>query len=225
MKPVRLAAVLLPFLITACSDRSERGTDMAAAMAAHQQAASAPADVPQRLELIIDGKPLKMEVDSPREGHVSVNHLVGNTLFISAMDRPRNVILAVRVTPMDGSQMKPGTYQSFKCLSDADCTDAERTHYDKHTEASLMPFPGNEAAPRDIAHAFKSTLLKLEPTTVTITSVVDAYWHGVGPTKRVKGTFSGTLAAIEGDNAGRKVIAGSLKKIEGKFDLYTGRAR
>ena len=51
----------------------------------------------------------------------------------------------------------------------------------------------------------------------------DAYWHGVGPTKRVKGTFSGTLAAIEGDKADHTVIAGPLKKIEGKFDLYTGR--
>ena len=53
----------------------------------------------------------------------------------------------------------------------------------------------------------------------------DAYWYGVGPTKRVKGTFAGTLAAIEADKDGHKVIAGPLKNIEGKFDLYTGLSR
>ena len=224
MKPLHLAAVLLPFLVTACSDRSQQAPAIAAAMAAHREAAAAPANVPQCLELIIDGKPLKMEVDNPRDGHVSVNHLVRNALTISAMDRDKNVFLSVTVTPADGSPLKPGTYLSFKCLSDEDCTDAERAHDDKHTETMLMPYPGNEASPRDPVHAFKSPSLKLEPTTVTITSMEDAYWHGVGPAKRVKGTFSGTLAAIEADKEGRKVIAGPLKKIEGKFDLYTGRS-
>ena len=225
MKPLHLAAVLLFFLVSACSDRSQQAPAIAAAMAAHREAAGAPANVPQSLEFSIDGEQLKMEVDSPRDGHVSVNHLVGNALTISAMDRGRNVFLSVSATPMDGMPMKPGTYQSFKCASPEDCTDAERAHDEKHTETMLMRFPGNEGAPHDTVQAIKSPALKLEPTIVTITSVEDAYWHGVGPTKRVKGTFSGTLAAIGADKAGRKVIAGPLKKIEGKFDLYTGVSR
>ena len=57
--------------------------------------------------------------------------------------------------------------------------------------------------------------------TVIITSVEDAYWPGAGPTKRIKGSFSGKLASVEGDRQGNVHVAGPLKQVEGKFDLYT----
>ncbi len=222
MKPVRIAAFFLPFLV-ACSDSKLQSPAVAAAMDAHQQAAAAPASLPQRLELFIDGEPLTMEVDRPRDGHVSVNQLVGNALNITAMDRARNVFLSVSAMPMDGTPMGPGTYQSFRCHSADDCSEAEHAFDARHNDTALMPFPGQETKPGELVRAYKAPALQLTPTTVVITSMKDAYWHGVGPTKRVVGTFSGTLASVENNKEGRPVVVGPLRKVEGKFDIYTGR--
>jgi hypothetical protein len=164
-----------------------------------------------------------MEVDRPRDGHVSVNQLVGNALTITAMDRDRDVFLSVSAMPMDGTPMGPGTYQSFKCHGAEDCSEAEQDFDKKHPDTALMPFPGKDVKPGELVRAYKAPALQLTPTTVVITSMKDAYWHGVGPTKRVTGTFSGTLANIENGKDGRPVVVGPLRKVDGKFDVYTGR--
>jgi hypothetical protein len=60
----------------------------------------------------------------------------------------------------------------------------------------------------------------LQPLTVTLTKVEDAYWEGAGATKRVQGTLKGTFAHVEVGQDQVSRIVGPIKQVEGKFDLH-----
>ena len=129
-----------------------------------------------------------------------------------------------KINATEPSPVSPGTYQVFECLETDDCNPAEQAFSNQRVMFMLSQFPTGEPILKPVAHkAFKSKKYNLKPATLTITSIKDDYWPGAGPTKRVKGSFSGTLANIDWDANNNKFVSGPLRTVEGKFDLYTGR--
>ena len=69
--------------------------------------------------------------------------------------------------------------------------------------------------------AYDDPELGLQPAVLTLTQVDDVMWPGVGPAKRIRGSFRGELASIQHRGPGDKDrVIGPLKRVEGRFDMY-----
>ena len=207
--------VLAVLTMSACGDKMEVNVANAASIQQaknqikNQAQASA---MPQMFELTIDGEKLVMNVDQPSTDQVVTAGIVDNKLLnLSAMHKSKDIFLAIL---FHAEQIKPGTYSVYTCIDNEGCQS------DYQTSASLNQFPGKPFVASEIKTAYLVPRLNLQGMTVVLTSVEDVHWNGVGPSKRIKGHFSGQLAYVEGQYQQAKIV-GPLKKVEGKFDLYT----
>lgn len=176
--------------------------------------------VAQSFEIVIDGQVHRMEPDNPRKGHlVSASLVKGQRLSLSAMNQAADFSFVATLEPEGNKALTPGTHPSFTCISSSACDEGQREG--APPESMLVPFPTDTPAePAKIRFAYKAPELGLEPLTVTLDKLEDTYWPGVGPAKRIKGTFKGRLAHLEGDNQKTPTIVGPVRQVEGKFDLY-----
>lgn len=177
----------------------------------------------QTFEIVIDGKPHTMEPDKPREGQTVMAAIVQDrSLLLSAMDKSADFSFTAHVETENKAPLGIGEHPSFECRIIPDCDKGQRE--DALIGSAITPFQkGEQFNAVDIKQAYKAPAIGLSPLTVTITSLKDANWPGVGKVKRVKGTFKGTLAHIEsqpdsGTNQPR--VVGPLKQVEGKFGMY-----
>jgi hypothetical protein len=169
---------------------------------------------PQSFEITINGKSITMDPDKPEDGLIVMAATVTGTeggLVLSAYNKTEDFLFSMIVQ----EQPTTGSFEVFSCHNLDDCEN------DKQQTAMLSVYPtGNPPALTDSKLAYKSQKLGLQPLTLVLTSVKDAYWPGAGPSKRVKGTFEGRLATIDRNGNHEPVIVGEMVKVEGKFDLY-----
>jgi hypothetical protein len=169
--------------------------------------------IPQTFEITVNGKNVIMDPDKPDDGLVvtAASGRSGGGLILSAINQPEDFSFqAIKYGPLEA-----GTFQVFTCHGLNDCQD------DNGQTAMFGIYPtGDTPKITDGKYAYKSQQLGLQPLTLVVTSVEDVYWPGVGPSKRVKGTFKGELATVDKNANSELIIIGDLAKIEGKFDLY-----
>ena len=169
--------------------------------------------IPQTFEITINGKTVTMDPDKPDDGLVvtAASGRSGGGLILSAINQPEDFSFqAIKYGPLE-----VGTFQVFTCHGLNDCQD------DNGQTAMFGIYPTGETPKiTDGKYAYKSQQLGLQPLTLVLTSVEDVNWPGVGPSKRVIGTFKGELATVDKNNNGDLIVIGDLAKIEGKFDLY-----
>jgi hypothetical protein len=214
----RIHSLFLLLSLAGCLDSGPSPAIKAAAAAAAQ----AGAPVAQSFEVSIDGVPLVMSPDAPRKGHLVMAGIVGGRqLALSAMDQGRDFALVISVEPKGAGPLTAGGYISFTCSTTTAC-DALPSNAPRPLGSMLTPYPNGKVPPVGAGkEAHMAPALGLSPLTLTLDKVEDAYWPGVGPSKRVKGSFSGTLAYVELRPDAPPTIVGPVKNVEGKFDLYT----
>lgn len=213
---MRLLMLLMAALtMSACGEKMEVNVANAASI---QQAKNQSKNQPQAseqaqvFEITIDGEKLVMDVDQPSTDQLVTAGIVDNKILsLSAIHKPKDFSLGIL---FHADQIKPGTYSVYTCIDNEGCQS------DYQTSASLNQFPGKPFVPSEIKTAYLVPRLNLQGMTVVLTAVDDVFWNGVGPSKRIKGHFSGQLAYVEGQYQQAKIV-GPLKKVEGKFDLYT----
>lgn len=203
MKVLIIAASAL--LITACSASVDSSK-----MISSKVSSAMTVPVSQSFEITIDGHQFVLKPDEPTEGNVIVASVVGGIhLNISATNKLNNFTFSLS---LQASPLVPGTYAVFNCFNPQICED------DKALNASIMPF--NPADSIELKKAYKHPPLGMSPMTVVISSIDDVIWPGAGPSKRIKGSFSGGLGDIAG-YGNTAHLNGPMKRVEGKFDLYT----
>lgn len=208
--------LLLTLALAGCTDHGPSPAIQAAAA----KAANAGAPIAQSFEVTIDGVPLIMTPDAPREGHTIVAGIVGGrSLTITAGDKAHDFLLSLNVDANGAGPITAGAYSSYQCRLMLGCDPG--TNSKKYPESLIGTFPGAPIKPGDVKLALLAPKLGLSPLTVTLDKVEDVYWPGVGDSKRIKGSFSGTLAHVEEPRDLPPKIVGPVKKVEGKFDLYT----
>jgi hypothetical protein len=207
---LRFAALAAAFALCACGRPGDAGTESAAA-----PQATGVDNLPQSFELKVDGRPMTLSPDQPKVSQVTAGTLNGGTvLWITAMDRGHDVAFAIHVASDDGV-IGPGSYPAYTCGRNVlDCSDRNRL-------AALTPYPtGKPPAPQQTPVAWLNPELGLKPATLTIEWIKDVYWLGVGPAKRIKGHFEGTLAHVEGDRNNKDHVVPPTHGVEGTFELY-----
>jgi len=208
---LRLAALAAAALaLSACGRPADSGT---AAIAQAQAAETG--SLAQSFELKVDGRNYTLSPDLPKVSQVPATVMDGGTMLsISAMDRGQDLTFALSIRS-DQGPIGPGSYPAYHCGQDVlDCSDRNRM-------AMLAPYPTGKPPDMDRSpSAWLYPALGLQPVTVTIESMSDVTWNGVGPAKRVKGHFAGTLAHLEQGKDGRSHVVPPTHPIEGAFDLY-----
>ncbi len=204
MTSFRLCAALPFFLaLAACSGRGERPEPGRT----------------QRFDLVIDGQPVRLVPDRPEEGHIVGASIVGGRVInLAVLNKEHNLTFTISVEAPQGALLTPGSYQVYQCELAEGC---DEIHDGRIKEATLGSYPGFRAAPGELKSAHKAPVLGLTPLTLTIASVKESYWPGVGPSRRVTGSFSGMLAYTERPRDEAPLIVGTVKKVEGSFDMYT----
>jgi hypothetical protein len=176
--------------------------------------------VSESFELSVDGKFLKMKVAQPSQLHFVRADLTANRVFsFAAGDRQANFMLVVAIGAPPGRALVPGVYESYNCDPDHACDDPPKPSEERLT-ASIMPHPDVVMQVGDLKEALKAPKLGLPPLIVTITKVEDANLKGVGPRKRLQGSFKGRLAYVSNDQHHVPHVVGRVTEVEGKFDLY-----
>jgi hypothetical protein len=195
-----VAAVGCLLLLAACGRASGDASGVVAA-----------GTLPQHFEITVDGTPHTLSPDDPKIS-VVIATVSGSGLSLSALDKSRNLNFTILVNE---SPIRPGDFLVGKCRYPAEC----RTR--SHT-AILAPYPDGKA-PDPLAGkmAYDDPELGLQPAVLTLTQVDDVMWPGVGPAKRIRGSFRGELASIQHRGPGDKDrVIGPLKRVEGRFDMY-----
>lgn len=180
---------------------------------AEAAAAGATKALPQHFEITVDGAQHTLSPDDPNVSVViaAVTNS-GNGLSLSALDKSRNLSFAIMVKE---SRIAPGDFLVGKCGRAVDCRTRSET-------AVLGPYPDGKV-PDALAGkmAYDYPELGLKPAVLTLTQIDDVTWPGVGPAKRIRGTFKGELASIQFRGPDDKDhVIGPLKRVEGRFDLY-----
>lgn len=213
----RIFSLFLLLSLSGCLDSGPSPAVKAAAAAAAQ----AGAPVAQSFEISIDGVPLVMTPDAPREGHTVIAAIVGGrNLTLTAADQGRDFLISMNIEAAGSGPIGAGAFPSYECRVLLGC-DAGNDYAKKFPTSLIGRFPGAPYVPGDARQAYLAPPLGLAPLTVTLEKVEKVYWPGVGDSRRIKGSFSGTLAYVEEPRDAPPKIVGKVKKVEGKFDLYT----
>ena len=203
MQVIRHIVAIGSFLLLAACGRAPSGAD----------ALGAAGVLPQHFEITVDGTVHVLSPDDPAVSVVlaTVSN-AGTGLSLSALDKSRNLNFTILVNE---SHIRPGDFLVGKCRYPAEC----RTR--SHT-AILAPYPdGKVPDPLAGKMAYDDPELGLQPAVLTLTEIADVVWPGVGPAKRIRGSFRGELASIEHRGAGdQDRVVGPLKRVEGRFDMY-----
>ena len=211
----RLASLAFPLFallaVTGCTDHGPKPPVLAGL-------AQQGIPVAQSFSISIDNQPLVMTPDAPRDGHVIVASIVGSKLTISAMDRTRDFMMSIQVQAPGGAPIKPAIYDSYICRPALGCDPGATP---APPGSTLLKFPGTPYQPTDVKSAHLAPALGLAPLKLTLEKVEDVIWPGAGPSKRIKGTFSGTVAFVEEPRDAPPRIVGKTRQVEGSFDLYT----
>lgn len=216
MKSLTIAAGLL--LLCACGERAAIDPQLAAQMQARQAQAGKPGFA-QSLEVTIDGKVHRIDMDRPRDGHIGGASVVGNrVLNLHAGDRQANFMLGLSAFAPQGQALAPASLEAYECRTSVGCN---REPGSDNPGAMLIPYPADQPPPvRELRSAFKGPVVGLQPVSVNLTKIEDAYWDGAGPTKRVQGTFTGRFAYVEEGRDHVPRIVGQVRQVHGKFDLH-----
>jgi hypothetical protein len=196
-------AFSLAFILTGCNRAPGKG------------AASGSPLAQNFLEISIDGKRLVMPQESRDKGQLVLLAIMNNAMIsMSVMDKTEDFSFSISA---DIKQVAPGSFKVYQCLNnDAGCGESPKNHL-----AVLSPYMKDHLPTgTEIKMAYQSPKLGLQPLVLTIEKIEDAFVNGIGPSKRVRGAFKGALATVLTDKQSNEYVAGPLKQIEGKFDLY-----
>lgn len=178
-------------------------------------AASAAAGQPdaQVFELTVDGQKMVLTPDDPTKTMVTASVMQGGTyLVVAVQDKTLNLSFGVVI---GGAPIEPGLLMVGQCGQPGACAIRSRT-----AVAGTYPKPGVAVDPKETFSAYDYAELGLEPLSLLLDKVEDTQWPGVGRAKRIKGTFTGTLAHVERRSDGHDKLAGPTKHVSGKFDIY-----
>jgi hypothetical protein len=160
----------------------------------------------------VDGKRMVLSPDQPEVSSVTAAvRRDGTGLVLTASDKAHDVHFGLFVTD---SHIAPGDFPIGECGDAANCS----TH---SKPVMLGAFPTGQLSDyASMVAGYDHPALGLKPLVLTLAKVDDVLWPGVGPAKRIKGEFKGGLARIERDAAGLDHVAGPVRQVEGRFDLY-----
>ena len=166
----------------------------------------------QFVEITVDGK--KMQVSD--ESVISFTFIMDHLLGVAIMSEGNDFQFAITSWM---AELKPGTYQVFDCKGPSECDQEAESHGEL---AMYAPYPKDPPRPfSETRIAYRSAPLGLSPLSLVITEVKDEQQAG-NPwrTKRVVGTFKGTMAYVEKDDAWQWHVIGNTTRVEGKFSVF-----
>jgi len=172
------------------------------------------------IRLNIDGniRTIQEYVDS--DGVSSMLSVVNqNGIALSVVNKPENYLLSIATTT---PALAPGSYPVYACnhtgLEPDKCAEDNRGQI-----AGLVPQPeGSQPAPGDVRMAYDLPKLGLAPLTLTIAEIGKPELRdGVGMVRRIKGSFSGKVAAVDGIN-GNEHLLSKPKTVEAEFEMDAG---
>jgi hypothetical protein len=173
----------------------------------------------QKVDLKFDNRVIPLSATSTNKGDdlysSSFVKSPNNKFSISIISEKNDFQLAL-ITYME--ELKIGTYQVYKCGGLSDC---DKNQELKNQEAGIVPYPKKDGSfDANLAKiAYNAPKKGLSPMVLTITEITDRNQLGSPyPTKRVKGKFNGSVAAVTNIN-GTIEILGSPTKIDAEFDL------
>ena len=152
------------------------------------------ATVANTLTLVVDGHSQTLS-SAPADEVVTAGIIGGSGHFsLSGMSKSKDVSFAIicRTGPLRAG----GTYAVYTCLRPTSRCDNEEREHAGSEGAVITSYPTGTPPAGELA--YNAPELGLRPLTLRIESVTDENVPGVGPTKRVKGAFEGTLADVEG---------------------------
>jgi len=168
--------------------------------------------VAQHFEITVDGKTMVLSPDNPTVSLVLAAVMHGATgLSLSAHDKANNLGFTLMVAD---SPIAPGDFPIGECGETGACTTRSKT-------AGLTTYPdGGVPDPASAVFAYDYPELGLKPAVLTLEKIDDVVWPGVGPAKRLRGTFKGGFARLERGADARVHVVGPVRQIEGRFDMY-----
>lgn len=201
--------IILPLLFVTLFTNCASAPDPKIAASATTQTPSSVSS--QSLELIVDGNKKQLTNDD-----ILIMGLTDQKFFsIAAMSEKQDLQFSITAFIPD---LKPGTYIVYACKEATVCDEENEA---KKQSVLYGPFPKNPMSDiNKFRFAYSVPELNLQPLTLIISSVTDEPQPGIPyPTKRVIGTFSGTLAFLQKEGYDWKVV-GEKTNIEGKFSMY-----
>lgn len=166
------------------------------------------------IEITVDGVTSFISQDDQTNDQMLLGTVLKNQgVSITASDKKSDYAFALY---FDAPELKIGSYKVYQCFGDSLCEDAHRNQ-----KSSIQPYLTEKVDMNTYKASYDYPSLSLSPMVVTIASIEDAVWEGIGQTKLITGTFKGTLASVQKNSKNEDYVAGKTTTLEGKFKIYT----